>query len=552
MCLRPAAVGKPVAALLFAGLVALAVSTILIGQAQRETAGALLKEQVARRDADHQRDIAEKERGEANKQRADADKQRDIAEQALLENRRISANLAFDRARTLSEDGQPDIGLHWYVRAMELSPQDDTDFHDLIRTALTEWKRETVSLQLHYLLSRGGYPDGAQLSSDGTFLFMAFRRDVGVVQWNTTTAEANLLLLPGVETTLEEVTGGGTTQLSEPIALSPSETVCAAGIENNVYFWNVGDGTLIGDPITVESIVTALDYDPSGQMIAVGCADGKYHLFDVDSRQPLGMATAHEAEIRVVEFRHDGEVLMTAGYDQTVRRWDPATREEIEPAFKHDLIGVNSAAWSPDGKQIVSSDMATVKVWDVESGQPIESIEANGGAYDIEFSKDGTRLALAVGDGTVRIMDAQSFQLLYHPILQNDAPHFVAFDASSQHVFTLGAVPYLRKWRLPTGPLKSKNISGPHNRMDIDPSGSKVALGGMKGALVLCDTDTGEHIFEPLNYQEPIASVTFNHNGELLLVTGFLGLESRLLHRDIRKSRRNNDVQRDGGRRRVR
>ena len=75
---------------------------------------------------------------------------------------------------------------------------------------------------------------------------------------------------------------------------------------------------------------------------------------------------------------------------------------------------VNSAAFSPDGKRIVSafSDY-TIRIWDVETGrqigQPLEGHTSD--VNSAEFSPDGKQIVSASNDKTIRIWD--------YPLLQD-------------------------------------------------------------------------------------------------------------------------------------
>jgi WD40 repeat protein len=63
-------------------------------------------------------------------------------------------------------------------------------------------------------------------------------------------------------------------------------------------------------------------------------------------------------------FSPDGKRIVTASMDKTARMWDAATAKEIAVLRGHD-DRVTSAAFSPDGSRIVTaSEDSTARIWD--------------------------------------------------------------------------------------------------------------------------------------------------------------------------------------------
>ena len=78
---------------------------------------------------------------------------------------------------------------------------------------------------------------------------------------------------------------------------------------------------------------------------------------------------------------------------------------------------VHAVAWSPDGTRLATAgDDRTVRIWDPTTGETLTTLTGHTGAVRaVAWSPDGTRLATASDDDTVRIWDPATGQTTRHP-----------------------------------------------------------------------------------------------------------------------------------------
>jgi len=90
-------------------------------------------------------------------------------------------------------------------------------------------------------------------------------------------------------------------------------------------------------------------------------------IWDAATGQPIGEPLkGHDGAVWSAAFSPDGKRIVTTSADKTARVWDAATGQPIGEPLKGHEDAVNSAAFSPDGKRIVTaSDDKTARVWDV-------------------------------------------------------------------------------------------------------------------------------------------------------------------------------------------
>jgi tRNA A-37 threonylcarbamoyl transferase component Bud32 len=73
--------------------------------------------------------------------------ERDKADEARREAERLASDIAFERGRSLSEQGHVPQGLLWMARALELAPSDNAALQQPIRANLAAWRDEVRPLK---------------------------------------------------------------------------------------------------------------------------------------------------------------------------------------------------------------------------------------------------------------------------------------------------------------------------------------------------------------------------------------------------------------------
>ena len=222
--------------------------------------------------------------------------------------------------------------------------------------------------------------------------------------------------------------------------------------------------TLRGHTNRVESAA----FSPDGQRIVSASGDRTIRIWDAQTGEQIGSPlTGHTGGVESAAFSPDGQRIVSASGDNTIRIWDAQTGEQIGNSLRGHTNWVRSAAFSPDGQRIVSaSDDYTIRIWDAHTGEQIGSPLRGhtSSVWSAAFSPDGKRIVSASWDETIRIWDAHTGEQIGSPLRgHTNGVESAAFSPDGQRIVSASDDETIRIWDAQTGEQIGSPLTGHTN-----------------------------------------------------------------------------------------
>lgn len=196
------------------------------------------------------------------------------------------------------------------------------------------------------------------------------------------------------------------------IAFSPDSTLLISGaFDETVRVWDTRNGTCLNILDGHTGMAMAVAFHPSGDVFASGDESGHIRLWNARSRQYLAALQLHTTKAASIAFNAEGTLLAAGSQDGTVEIWHLA--DKSNPSRLRTLLGhpiwVSTVAFGPSNFLASISYGGKVKLWDVESGRCMETLQGYSHVIcAVSFSPDGNLLVHGDDHGMLRVWDVQS------------------------------------------------------------------------------------------------------------------------------------------------
>ncbi len=231
----------------------------------------------------------------------------------------------------------------------------------------------------------------------------------------------------------------------------------------------------------------------------------------------------HQDVVRGVCFCPDGNHVLSASYDTTLRLWNVKTGEEVR-RFEGQGDRVIGVAVSRDDKQALSAGVdGTVRLWDVDSGKEVRCLRTGCARnFGVAFSPDGRQALTCGNDSLIRRWDLDGGKELLVYRGHTDWVHSVQFSGDGAVIVSSSRDCTVRVWDAASGAEVGRFDRHAESVLSaaFAPDGKHILSGGNGSTLYLWDRETGKVRQTMRGHFFRSACVTFSPDGRRALTTG--------------------------------
>ncbi|HUG93957.1 MAG TPA: c-type cytochrome domain-containing protein [Planctomycetaceae bacterium] len=280
----------------------------------------------------------------------------------------------------------------------------------------------------------------------------------------------------------------------------------------------------------METFAAIVKGGESGEAVVAGDSDGS-NLFGMVEAEamPKDADPLSTDELAAIQKWIVTGAKLDAGLDPNAPLITimPKQPQPAPPESYRVPVPVTALAFSPDGTLLASSGYHELLVWNAADGQLVRRItNVAERVYDIEFSPDGQRVAVAAGTpaqiGEAKIFNLADGALLHDLVATDDSVFAVAFSPDGGRLASAGADRTIRVYDASTGQQQHSIEDHADWVMDVawSPDGAKLASASRDKTSKVFDATTGDSLVTFNGHGEPVFGVAFSPDGAQVVTSG--------------------------------
>ncbi|TPX35046.1 hypothetical protein SmJEL517_g02394 [Synchytrium microbalum] len=211
----------------------------------------------------------------------------------------------------------------------------------------------------------------------------------------------------------------------------------------------------------------------------------------------LRVLQGHGGPVHYIKFNKDGEYVLTACADKTVRLWNPLKGLCIKTYSGHgrDVFGICVSA---DNSRFASGSAdKQVFLWDVGTGKPIRRFTGHHQRINcVDFNQDATVVVSGSYDATVRVWDCRAQTRLPVQVMEEAKDDIMSLQVSGHEIAVASVDGKLRVYDIRAGRVTADDIGQPVTSVCYSNDKNCLLISTLDSTVRLMDKDNGQVLNE--------------------------------------------------------
>ena len=268
------------------------------------------------------------------------------------------------------------------------------------------------------------------------------------------------------------------------------------------------------------SFVNHLVISPDGQTLVSASADKTIKVWNLATGKEIYTLTGHSSFINYLIISPDGQTLVSASADKTIKIWNLATGQEIRTLKGHSNY-VNYLAISRDGQTLVSASAdKTIKIWNLATGQELRTLKGHSQYIDyFAISQNWQTIATGSADKTITIWNLATGKEIHTLTGHSSTVNSIAISPDEQTLVSASADKTLKIWNLATG-KEINTLKGHSNYVNyvvISPDGQTIISASADNTIKIWNLATGQEIRTLKGHSNYVNNLALSFDGQTLV-----------------------------------
>jgi WD40 repeat protein len=308
-----------------------------------------------------------------------------------------------------------------------------------------------------------------------------------------------------------------TEQIVDALAISPSGTYIAAGSrEKSLKIYEYASGVLFRELDCFSSEVCVISFSKDGKYIATG-AGWPYviRVYETGSGTPVHAFFGHNDSVNGVSFIDGNTRIISSSVDATIRIWDMASGECVKVFGAGNVRAIRALSMSPDGRYLAAGGGdRKVRLWDLELGKLTATFTGHDSLVRaVVFGNHSGTLLTGSWDGKARIFDTITGECIKQIASHRNRIYDILFIQKENAFLTASIDGTIKKWDAENAKMLAVYES--KNNLSIACNGSLI-ISTNEEKIKVWDKCTGKE-FDLSGHVNEVYSVALKKDGSLAL-----------------------------------